>query len=159
MYTTRITNRQLVLLVILRVLIGWHLLYEGMVKLLNPDWTSAGFLHASQGIFSPLFVYLASDPQILLVIDFLNKWALTLIGLFLILGLFTHLSAYIGAGLLLLYYLAMPPFAGLQYTIPMEGSYLIVNKTLIEATALLLIGLIDNGKYVGLDRLVHKIRE
>ena len=36
------TNFQTTALVVLRVLIGWHFLYEGLAKLGNPYWTSAG---------------------------------------------------------------------------------------------------------------------
>ena len=35
---------QLVSLSLLRLLIGWHLLYEGMAKLSNANWTSAAYL-------------------------------------------------------------------------------------------------------------------
>ena len=41
---TRLGSRQEALLVLLRVAIGWHFLYEGVVKILNPGWTAAGFL-------------------------------------------------------------------------------------------------------------------
>ena len=37
-------NLQLYGLVTLRVIIGWHFLYEGIAKLLNPYWSSAAFL-------------------------------------------------------------------------------------------------------------------
>ena len=39
-----IDDMQLYGLVVLRVLIGWHFLYEGIAKLLNPYWSSAAFL-------------------------------------------------------------------------------------------------------------------
>ena len=31
-------------LILLRMGIGWHFLYEGLVKLLSPGWTSAPFV-------------------------------------------------------------------------------------------------------------------
>ena len=34
-------------LVILRVAVGWHFLYEGVTKLLEPNWTSAAYLAES----------------------------------------------------------------------------------------------------------------
>ena len=43
---------QLVSLTLLRLLIGWHLLYEGMAKLSNANWTSAAYLLDSKWIFS-----------------------------------------------------------------------------------------------------------
>jgi len=40
------------LLVALRFLIGWHLLFEGLYKLINPAWSSVAFLLESKWIFS-----------------------------------------------------------------------------------------------------------
>ncbi|MGB6867731.1 MAG: hypothetical protein WBE11_18765, partial [Candidatus Aminicenantaceae bacterium] len=46
---------QAFMLVFLRMLIGWHFLYEGIAKLLNPYWTSAGYLSETKWLFSGLF--------------------------------------------------------------------------------------------------------
>ena len=59
-------------------------------------------------------------------------WGLTLVGACLILGLFTRLASLAGIGFILLFYLCNPPFVGYFYSIPSEGSYLIVNKNLVE---------------------------
>ena len=56
---------------------------------------------------------------------------------------------------ILLFYLCNPPFVGYFYTIPTEGSYLIVNKNLVEVAALSVILLTRSGLFAGLDRLVH----
>ena len=56
--------------------------------------------------------------------------------------------------LLLLYYLFNPPFIGIVPTIPMEGSYLIVNKNLIEAVALLLIAVSPAARLYAIDTLL-----
>jgi uncharacterized membrane protein YphA (DoxX/SURF4 family) len=61
--------------------------------------------------------------------DFITMWGLTLVGVFLILGLFTRLASLAGIGFILLFYLCNPPLVGYFYSIPTEGSYLIVNKT------------------------------
>ena len=42
--TEHFSKVQTTLLVVLRLIIGWHLLYEGIAKLLIPDWTAAAFL-------------------------------------------------------------------------------------------------------------------
>ncbi len=147
-------NTQLAFLVILRVLIGWHFLYEGLVKLVNPNWTSAGYLLDSQGWFASLFYSLARNPDVLSVVDFLNIWGLILIGLALILGTFTRLASLAGVVLLAFYYLSHPPFVGLKYAVPAEGSYLVVNKTLIELAALLVLYVFPTGRQLGLDRWI-----
>ena len=46
----------------LRILIGWHFLYEGIAKLVNPDWTSKFYLLGSKWIFAGLFHGMASSP-------------------------------------------------------------------------------------------------
>lgn len=152
--TLNYTNGQVTALVILRMLIGWHLLYEGVVKLYNPSWSAGPFLMDSKGIFSQFFFDLASNPAVLNVVDFLNVWGLIAIGLGLILGLFNKVAAIAGAILLSLYYLSHPPFIGLKYALPSEGSYLIVNKNLIEIFALIVLAVFPTGLQIGLDRLI-----
>ena len=82
------TTKQAMAIVILRVLIGWHLLYEGLVKFMNPDWSSYGFLNASKWIFSDFFRMIAANETLLKITDAINVWGLLLIGLFLIVGFF-----------------------------------------------------------------------
>jgi thiosulfate dehydrogenase [quinone] large subunit len=48
----KISTIQSYTLFILRVVVGWHLLYEGVVKLLTPNWTSAGYLQYSRWILA-----------------------------------------------------------------------------------------------------------
>lgn len=141
-------------MVVLRVLIGWHFFYEGLIKLTNPNWTSVSYLMDSQGIFSGLFRRMAADQGVLQVVDFLNVWGLMAIGLGLILGLFTRISLSAGIVLLAIYYISHPPFVGLNYALPMEGSYLVVNKILIELVAMIVLFFYPTGKYIGIDRLV-----
>ena len=58
------------------VVIGWHFLYEGISKVINPYWSSAGFLLESKWIFSRLFTNIDVNPAMLEVVDFLNIWGL-----------------------------------------------------------------------------------
>ena len=141
-------------LIVLRMLIGWHFLYEGMVKVLNPNWTAAGYLAESRGAFSGFFTWLVADPTRLATVDFLNTWGLVLIGLGLIAGFLTRCATFSGMLVLVLYYLCNPPFPAYTYSMPSEGSYLIVNKVLIEAAALWVLFVIPTGKVAGLDRLL-----
>ncbi len=150
-YAKTLSTFQLTTLVLLRILIGWHMLYEGLAKLLMPNWTSASFLKESQWILSGFSNWILSNDGVLQVVDFMNTWGLIAIGLGLIVGLFTRLAAYAGAFLLLIYYMNNPPLIGLEYSLPSEGNYLIVSKTLIEAAALLFLGSFPTGKFFGLD--------
>jgi thiosulfate dehydrogenase (quinone) large subunit len=45
----------------------------------------------------------------------------------------------------------LPPLIGIEYTLPVEGNNLIVNKTLIEAVALCVLALFPTSKIFGLD--------
>lgn len=147
------TTFQTTALVTLRLLVGWHFLYEGLAKLVNPYWTSAGYLAGSQWWFKGLFLNIAASPTAVTLVDYLNMWGLTLIGLGLVLGLFTRPATWAGIVLLALYYIAAPPF-GYAYDMPTEGSYLIVNKILIELGALLVLLAYPTGRAFGLDRFL-----
>ena len=70
------TQYQLVSLSLLRLLIGWHLLYEGMAKLSNSNWTSVAYLLDSKWIFSGLAKWMVTNPSILGFVDTLNMWGL-----------------------------------------------------------------------------------
>jgi thiosulfate dehydrogenase [quinone] large subunit len=143
-------------LVSLRFLLGWHLLYEGLYKLIHPEWSALAFLASTQGFLSGIATWIVSSPGILNTVDVLNTWGLIAIGLGLVLGLFTRGASLAGCALLLLYYLFNPPFIGLAAGGPAEGNYLLVNKTLIEAVALLYIAVTPLSRRFGLDMLRKK---
>jgi len=130
------SNAQLTVLILLRLAIGWHFLYEGIAKLFTPDWSSASYLDSSRWILKDVFNWIASNPSVLKAVDFLNTWGLILIGLGLLFGVFSRVASISGMLLLLLYYIAHPPFIGLDFGMPTEGHYLIVDKVLIELLAL-----------------------
>jgi uncharacterized membrane protein YphA (DoxX/SURF4 family) len=144
------------LLTILRILVGWHFLYEGITKMVNPSWSAGPFLLESTWWFSGLFKAIATHPASLAVVDFLNVWGLTLIGLGLFIGLFTRLAAWAGALLLLVYYIARPPFIGLMDGMPTDGSYIWVNKNLIEMFLLLLLARVPIQWMFGIDNLLKE---
>ena len=149
------SESQLTGLVILRILIGWHFLYEGISKIINPYWSSAAYLLDSKWILSSLAKTIVANSTLLSFVDLINMWGLTLVGLSLLLGLFSKYGALVGMGFVLLYYLFAPPFIGLEYGKPGEGSYIIVNKNLIEAFALYVLYLFPSSQLIGMDRLLN----
>ena len=153
---TNYTLSQRYVLVGFRILIGWHILYEGFSKLLIPNWSSANFLMESKWILEGFANWIVSSPSVLKAVDFLNIWGLIAVGLGLMLGLFTRVAAVSGAVLLFMYYLINPPLIGLEYSIPAEGNYMIVNKTLIEVAALVLLAVFPTGSFAGLDILFKR---
>ena len=150
-----LTALQTATIVVLRVIVGWHFLYEGVAKLTKPSWSAAGFLLQSRGPFADVFHWMAADPERLAVINQLNMWGLTAIGLGLVLGCFTRLASAAGILIILLFYLCNPPFPGYFYSIPMEGSYVVVNKNLVELAALVVVLVTGSGRAAGLDRIIH----
>ncbi len=150
------SSGQVIMLVVLRVSIGWHFLYEGLVKLLNPNWSSIGFLVDSKGLFENLFKAMAANLKVVPIIDFLNLWGLVLIGLGLIVGLFSRIALISGIVLLALYYISHPAIIGAEYMIPSEGSYLFINKTLIELFAMSVLLVFPTSRLIGLDRLLFR---
>jgi thiosulfate dehydrogenase [quinone] large subunit len=149
---------QLTALVTLRMMIGWHILYEGLSKLLNPAWSSVGFLKESKWILSGFSNWVLSNHSVLTGVDFLNTWGLIAIGTGLIAGLFARQAAIAGALLLFVYYLNNPPLIGLDYSMPSEGNYLIVSKTLIEAVSLAVLALFPTSPVIGLDMYLTRYK-
>ncbi len=147
----------MIAITVLRVAVGWHFLYEGIAKLTSATWASAGYLTQARGPFAELFKWLASQPNLLDKADLVTMWGLAIVGALLVLGLFTRLSSVGAIGFLVLFYLANPPFVGYFYSLPAEGSYLIVNKNLVELCALVVILLTGSGRFAGLDCLVHSL--
>jgi thiosulfate dehydrogenase (quinone) large subunit len=151
----KLSRGPMIAITVLRVFVGWHFLYEGLTKLTAASWTSAGYLKQARGPFAEMFRGLAANPGMLANADLVTMWGLTIVGACLMLGLFTRLASLVGIGLVLLFYLATPPFIGYFYSIPSEGSYLIVNKNLVEIAALGVIFATRSGLFAGLDRILH----
>ena len=149
----KFSRPQLSVLVALRLLVGWHFLYEGVVKLFNPYWTAKSFLLTSEGWLRPFFVWLAEEPMIS-VVNVANVALLIGVGGALMLGTLTRVAAVGGVVLLFLFYLAHPPFGGMG---PGPGSFWIVNYNLIEIAALLVVYQFPTSRYFGLDLLLNKL--
>ena len=124
---------------LVRIVIGWHFLYEGWAKLIQPGWTSSGYLKSATGPLAGLFQWLASTDSTVRLVDQLNVWGLLLIGLALMLGVLIRPAALSGVVLLALYYLAHPPLFAPAANGVSEGQYLIVNKNLIELFSLVAV--------------------
>ena len=149
------STKQLTALLILRLVIGWHFAYEGLVKIFNTTWGAAMYLRDSQGFFSRFFIHLA-DSSAMPVVDLLNEWGLLLIGLGLICGAFSRIASICGILLLSLYCLSHPFFVGVQYVMPVEGNYLWIDRNIVEIAALLVTLLLPTSHIIGLDRFIKK---
>jgi uncharacterized membrane protein YphA (DoxX/SURF4 family) len=88
-------------------------------------------------------------------INQVTMWSLAILGVMLMTGLFSRLSALGAAGLLLLFYLPMPPWPGVPEPPGPEHS-LYVNKNLIEFFACLALAGVPTGRWLGIDSLIRR---
>lgn len=155
----KLCGLQLYSLVTGRVLMGWYFLYEGVVKLFNPNWTSFGFLKSAQGLLQNVFQNMAEHPVLLSIIDFLNIWGLILVGLSLMLGLLSRLSSIGGMVLVLLYYFAHPPIIAAQQLAVDIDHAVWVDRNLIFVALLAILYAFPTSHIFGLDRLLNNKKE
>jgi uncharacterized membrane protein YphA (DoxX/SURF4 family) len=147
------------IITLLNITVGWHLLFEGLVKMLVPDWSSLSYLQNSTGPLAFVFKAMADSPLILKVVDLLNIYGLMAIGLLLIIGILTRYAAIGGALLLLSYYISNPPLQATGVGFGVEGHYILVNKNLIETILLLMIASLPNDWFYGLQNLISRKSE
>ena len=158
------SKAQSVALIVLRTLIGWHFLYEAYFKIMSPawsrgggpltPWTSAGYLQGAGGPLGAIFHRLVNAGWTVWL-DRSVKVVLLVIGLSLILGLFTRVGLSLALAMLALFYLLYVPTLGIPQP-NNEGTYLIVNKTLIEAAAVAVLLMFDTGRIAGLDLFLKR---
>src|SRR5262249_59304994 len=122
-----------------------------------PPWSSAGYLKAASGPLARVFQWLI-DLGWIGWIDKTVKISLLLIGLSLILGLLTRAGLWGALFFLTLFYLLAIPLAGAPQP-GNEGTYLIVNKTLIEGAAVGLLLAFNTGAIAGLDLLLARWKD
>ena len=116
--------------------------YAGITKIMNPNWSAAGYLKTAKTF--PSFYAWLSGPNMLPIINFVNEWGLTLLGVSLILGIFIRLSSVLGALLMILYYLPALDFPYLDHSF-------IVDDHIIYALVLILLATLRAGRTWGLD--------
>jgi thiosulfate dehydrogenase [quinone] large subunit len=161
----RLTGFQQFSLIALRTFVGWHFAYEGFYKLMLPGWTRSGqriaafsaegYLKGATGPFASTFHSIAAHSAMVHAIDILVPAGLLLVGLSLMLGLLTQIGCLGAMAFLALFYFSQPPFTGMPMT-GAEGTYLIVNKNLIEFAAVLAVFAFHTGWIAGLDQLWSK---
>ena len=140
-------------LVFMRIAMGWVLFQGGIVKVLDPEWTAAGFLQFAipeGNPFMSLWQNFAGNPTI----DFLVAWGLTLTGLGLILGVLVRWNAFWGA-VMMLFFWAASLHGGLAQGLPFEHGW-VVDDHLVYAILLFGLGAFGAGRIFGLDAIIEK---
>ena len=142
------TTSQKFFLFLLRVSAGWMFFYAGIIKVLDPQWSAEGYLKGAKSFV--WFYQWLLQPEILPIINSINKWGLTLLGVSLIIGLFVRFSSLLGVLLMALYYIP------LGFPHPNQSAY-IVDQHIIYIVVLLFFASIKAGRILGLDskRVYH----
>ncbi len=126
-----------------RLLLGWVFFYSGITKLLDPAWSAGPFLRTTAGAEANPFasVWLTLAEEWLWLVDPLNEWGLTLIGLSLLFGALVRIGSLFGVILLSLYYAA---------NLPLEWGF-VVDFHIIYILLLFGIAAVGAGRLIGLD--------
>ncbi|MBI2063263.1 MAG: DoxX family protein [Candidatus Yanofskybacteria bacterium] len=140
---------QKICLFLLRISMGWLMFYAGIIKVVDPTWSAAGYLGNAK-TFTGFYNWFLR-PDILPFTNLVNEWGLTLLGLALIFGIFVRLSSVLGAVLMLLYY-----FPILQFPYPNAHSF-IVDEHIIYISVLLFLATIRAGRVWGLENWCSRL--
>ena len=74
-------------------------------------------------------------------------------------GLLARWASIFGALMLLFYFIAYPPIPGYMIGVISEGSYLWVNKTMIEFFVLVTFAFVSSDYFFGIDRLYKRWKD
>lgn len=128
---------------VLRLLLGWYMLVDGLQNALNPGFTAGmtSFLLGAKTF--PSFYAVLAQPSINWWLAPLNAWGITLIGIALILGVGVRPAAWTGAALMIIYYFP-------HYAFPIVPDGYIVEDHIIFASAFVLVALLPAAQSFGL---------
>ncbi len=140
-------------LLVLRMTIAWHVLYEGLTKWQAGDWSAAMYLRGADGPGAGFFHWIAATPAALTACNLVTIYGLIALGALLMLGIGTRVAS-LAAGLLIgTFYVA--GFSTVAWSA--EGPYLFVNKTLIETIALFALAMFPSSAHIGLGHALAAI--
>jgi thiosulfate dehydrogenase [quinone] large subunit len=134
-------------LLIMRLLIGWHFFLAGIHKVLQPGWSSKGFLLNAVGPSNPFagFFEAMANSSFLWLIDIMNMTGLTLLGIGLIVGALVRWCAFWGSIMMWFYWMA---------SLPLKNS-VFVSDHVVYIALLFFLGAFGAGRYRGVDEYVE----
>ncbi|WP_254862410.1 DoxX family protein [Halovivax gelatinilyticus] len=137
----------------LRLVMAYVFLSAGIEKILDDDWSAAGYINpqtefgvTQDNPLSGMFAEMAANAG---AIDPLVIWGQIAIGLALLFGVLVRFAAFWGAIQMLLFWMAAWQ-GGLLAGLPVEHGYLI-DSSFVYALILFGIGAVGAGRIVGLD--------
>lgn len=124
-----------------RISLGVIFLYAGITKILDPNWSAAGYLNNAK-TFPALYHWFASAGNIGWI-NLVNEWGLTLVGAALILGVLVRWASLGGMLFMVLYYV---PVLKIPY----------VDDHIIYIIMFLIFFASNAGTLWGLDSMLYK---
>ena len=137
-----LTRAGSIILLILRIAIGWMLAYDGYQKFIDTTWSIAPSLSGAT-LFPDFFARIISEPALSLI----NHWLpliMIVAGVMVILGLWMRFGIWILILILTIIYLG-----GLHFPMTANGGY-IVDTYLLYILILLTLEIIEADQYWGL---------
>ncbi|MFB6254179.1 MAG: DoxX family protein [Halobacteriaceae archaeon] len=136
-------------LLIMRVLLGWHFFFAGITKVMNPGWSAKGYLLNAVGKANPFtgFFHAMANSAWMPLVDVLNMWGLTLVGIALIIGFAVRWSAFWGAVMMWFYWASSLPLA----------HSIFVDDHWVYVALLFALGAFGAGRYYGIDKYIEDL--
>jgi thiosulfate dehydrogenase [quinone] large subunit len=138
------------LIVFFRLAMGWTFLYAASHQVFVPGWSVAGFLNNTK-TFHDLFAYFAT-PTMAPITSFFVSYGHLLIGVSLILGLMTRVSAGFGILLMVVYWMAHMNFPYIE-----NRNNFILDFHIVYAGVLTYLIVKHAGHVWGLDGWVERL--
>lgn len=138
------------LIALLRIALGWLILYQGIVAWTDASWSLAPYVQNARTL--PGFYEAVLSPTVLPVAAIIVKSLFVLVGALLIIGIFARLAAFLGILLMVFFYLPLLRF-------PYVGtSRYIVDEHVVYALVLGYLFVARAGEYFGLGTLFRRSR-
>jgi thiosulfate dehydrogenase [quinone] large subunit len=135
-----------VLALVTRLAFGFYFIWTGIDKLVT-DFTAKGWLlHATQGPLKGMFVNMGESGVAVSIVDPLVVYGQIIIGLALVLGIFTRFALLMAATQMLLFYLPA--------LWPEHNPFL--DDHIFYILIFALLGAVGAGRFLGLDALIEK---
>jgi thiosulfate dehydrogenase [quinone] large subunit len=141
------TRTQTFLVILLRIAVGWFLLYQGIVAIFNPGWSILPLVQPAHTF--PQFYAAVTQANVLMYVTYLIKGLFIIAGLSLILGILVRIGALLGILVTLFFYFPTLAF-------PYSGTgYYIIDPHLLVAIVLAYLFVVKAGEFFGLGKLLH----
>lgn len=142
----------------LRLVMAWVFLQAGIEKLLDPEWSAAGYIDPQSGFgvmeANPFADFFASLTGYVGAVDPLVVYGQLAIGLALLFGVLVRFAVFWGAVQLLLFWMASLQ-GGLAAGFPVEHGY-VVNSDVVYILLLFGLGAVGAGRILGLDAALER---